>query len=98
MNPCYGDINLRDVCGGGFMSEKAFVKPFDTYKLDNNVYLKSGPRLHIAFKPEEVKVGIVKCGGICPGKIFLLLKNNFLIRFKCRYQRDINVFMVQLRC
>ena len=54
------------------MSEKAFVKPFDTYTFETNVYLKSGPRLHIAFEPKDVKVGIVTCGGLCPGNLFLL--------------------------
>ena len=93
MNPCYGDIILRDVSSGGFMSEKAFVKPFDTYKFENNLYLKSGPRLHIAFKPEEVKVGIVTCGGICPG-FYLFINIKFIFRFKCCYQRAGNVFMV----
>ena len=67
INPCYGDISLRDVLGGGFMSEKAFVKHNDIYKMDGISFQKSGPRLHIAIKPETVKVAIVTCGGLCPG-------------------------------
>lgn len=67
INPCYGDISLRDVLGGGFMSEKAFVKPDDVFKIDGKAFMKAGPRLHIAFKPEDVKVAIVTCGGLCPG-------------------------------
>ncbi len=30
-------------------------------------YLRAGPRKHIFFQPEEVKVAIVTCGGLCPG-------------------------------
>ena len=70
------------------MSEKAFVKPYDTYQFEDNVFVKSGPRLHIAFKPEDVKVGIVTCGGICPGK------HPINQRIKRRYQRNSDVFMV----
>jgi len=58
---------LRDVLGGGFMSEKAFVKPDEVYKINNKAFMKAGPRLHVAFKPEEVQVAIVTCGGLCPG-------------------------------
>jgi len=71
INPCYGDISLRDVMGGGFMSERAFIKPDDVYNFEENAFMKSGPRLHIAFKPENVKVAIVTCGGLCPGNVEL---------------------------
>lgn len=54
--------------GGGFMSEKAFNKPDDVYTFEDHSYIKAGPRLHIAFQPETVKVAIVTCGGLCPGK------------------------------
>eukprot|EP00166_Cyanidium_caldarium_P002446 ctg_2394.g357 len=30
-------------------------------------YLRSGPREHVAFSPDEVRAAIVTCGGICPG-------------------------------
>lgn len=28
---------------------------------------RAGPREEIYFEPEEVKAGIVTCGGLCPG-------------------------------
>ncbi len=28
---------------------------------------KAGPRNRIYFRPEDVRVGIVTCGGLCPG-------------------------------
>lgn len=28
---------------------------------------RAGPRKQIYFEPEEVKAGIVTCGGLCPG-------------------------------
>lgn len=30
-------------------------------------FIKSGPRKEIFFDPEETKVCIVTCGGLCPG-------------------------------
>jgi 6-phosphofructokinase 1 len=49
------------------MSEKAFVKHDDHFKYDGKAFMRAGPRLHISFKPETVKVAIVTCGGLCPG-------------------------------
>ena len=35
---------------------------------DGNVgFMRGGPRIHIALKPEDVKVVILTCGGLCPG-------------------------------
>lgn len=68
VNPCYGDPALRSVCKGGFIGEKAFLQPDSFYIGDDGVgFQRAGPRLHIAVEPNEVKVCIVTCGGLCPG-------------------------------
>jgi 6-phosphofructokinase 1 len=67
-NPCEGDPSERDVLRGGFISPKAFLKPDSFYYMNNGIGLqRAGPRLHIAFRPEDVKACILSCGGICPG-------------------------------
>ena len=68
VNPCYGDPALRSVIKGGFIGEKAFIQPDSFYTGDDGIgFQKSGPRLHIALDPIDVKVAIVTCGGLCPG-------------------------------
>jgi hypothetical protein len=68
VNPCYGDPALRSVIKGGFIGEKAFIQPDNFYFQDDGIgFQKSGPRLHIALDPKDVKVAIVTCGGLCPG-------------------------------
>jgi len=53
---------------GAFIGEKAFLKPDSFFIGENNIgFQRSGPRLHIALDPSQVKVAIVTCGGICPG-------------------------------
>lgn len=68
LNPCYGDGSLRGFHSGyGFLSEKAFTgynKPSVTEK---GLFVKSGPRLHIAFDNKTSKAAIVTCGGLSPG-------------------------------
>ena len=45
--------------------------------------MKAGPRKQIYFKPKDVKVAIVTCGGLCPGlnnvirEIVYSLNNNY---------------------
>ena len=56
------------------MAEEAFVKPGDIYNFEGNAFMKAGPRLHIALKPESLTVAIVTCGGLCPGKIIFTNK------------------------
>jgi 6-phosphofructokinase 1 len=69
INPCFGDPVNRDVLQGGFLGEKAFIKPDSFYmNYETGVgFHRAGPRLHTAFDPTEVKVAIVTCGGLCPG-------------------------------
>jgi 6-phosphofructokinase 1 len=69
INPCYGDPSKRDICAGGYITDKAFVKSDSFfYMRDSDVgFLRGGPRKHIALKPEKVKVVILTCGGLCPG-------------------------------
>jgi 6-phosphofructokinase 1 len=68
VNPCFGDPGLRNINSGGFIGEKAFIKPDSFYFNDDGVgYQRGGPRLHIAIHPSQVKVAILTCGGLCPG-------------------------------
>ncbi len=69
INPCFGDPSNRDVAGGSFMTEKAFMKPNKTiYSPDDSVsFIKAGPRLHTAFRPKDVVMAISTSGGLCPG-------------------------------
>ncbi len=68
VNPCYGDPAERSVTEGGFISEKAFLKPDLFCFTENGLGLqRAGPRLHIAIEPSITKVAIVTCGGLCPG-------------------------------
>jgi 6-phosphofructokinase 1 len=69
INPCYGDPYERDFSKGGFITDKAFVKPDSFFFMhDSDVgFLRGGPRKNIAVNPEDVKVAILTCGGLCPG-------------------------------
>jgi len=42
---------------------------FEANKSENYIarWLRAGPRQHLFFRPEEVRVAIVTCGGLCPG-------------------------------
>ena len=68
VNPCYGDPAERSVTKGGFISEKAFLKPDNFFiNSDGLGFQRSGPRLNIALEPSKTVVAIVTCGGLCPG-------------------------------
>ncbi|CAD8152339.1 unnamed protein product [Paramecium octaurelia] len=79
VNPMLGNSNYRSVFGGeGFLPETAFVN-HDCYILQHpnfgpndllsrtKRWLRSGPRKHLLFSPDEVKAGIVVVGGLLPG-------------------------------
>lgn len=55
-----------------FMPDDAFVIASKDHKTIKDVatsikFIKGGPRKDIFFNPDEVKVAIVTCGGLCPG-------------------------------
>lgn len=44
------------------------MQPEHVYEVDEEVAFQiAGPRLHIALDPQDVKVMVVTCGGLCPG-------------------------------
>jgi len=67
INPCYGDPEDRDVLGGGFLTEEAFVKPNEFLNFKDFSFQKAGPRLQVALKSEEVHAAITLGGALCPG-------------------------------
>jgi 6-phosphofructokinase 1 len=69
INPCLGDPSNRTVNSGSFMSEKAFLKPYECYfpSSQTHGYQIAGPRLHIALKPTDTVIAISTSGGLCPG-------------------------------
>ena len=79
-SPLLGNSQLRSICGGdGYMPEDSFTYPLSYTILESSFnslsfnhgphefFLRGGPRKHIYFKPEDTKVAIVTCGGLCPG-------------------------------
>jgi 6-phosphofructokinase 1 len=56
------------VFSGGFIPKNHFYTPGKTITADNGqIYIKAGPRYHVALDNEKVKACIVTCGGLCPG-------------------------------
>lgn len=78
-SPLMGDNATKAILGGSkfipidsFMPDDAFVIYGKEHKTIREVatsvkFLKGGPRKDIFFNPDEVKVAIVTCGGLCPG-------------------------------
>lgn len=78
-SPLMGDNAQKAILGGSkfipvesFMPDDAFVIAGKSHKTIRDVatsvkFLKAGPRKDIFFNPDEVKVAIVTCGGLCPG-------------------------------
>ena len=78
-SPLMGDNSEKAILGGSkfipldsFMPDDAFVIYGKEHKTIRDVatsmkFLKGGPRKDIFFNPDEVKVAIVTCGGLCPG-------------------------------
>ncbi|MBI2519263.1 MAG: ATP-dependent 6-phosphofructokinase [Bdellovibrio sp.] len=50
-----------------FTSDDARILYDPTGMTPENFFTLAGPRKHVFFKGEEVVVGIVNCGGLCPG-------------------------------
>ena len=67
INPCFGDPENRDVLGGPFLTEEAFVKTNEFCNFEDFTFQKGGPRLQIALKPEDTVVAICLGGALCPG-------------------------------
>ena len=67
-SPCYGDPKNRDVLSGGWIRRDLFQKHNELVKADNGeLYIRGGPRFHIALDNLRVKACIMSCGGLCPG-------------------------------
>ena len=54
------DRVLQDISFSGVMKAVCEGKPLPSFEM-------AGPRENIFFNPSETKVGIVTCGGLCPG-------------------------------
>ena len=68
ISPCYGAPKNRDVLSGGWIHRDLFQKHNEFVKADNNeLYIRGGPRFHIALDNLRVKACIMSCGGLCPG-------------------------------
>ena len=68
ISPCYGNPNNRDVLSGGWIDRNLFQKYNEYVKADNGeLYIRGGPRFHIALDNLRVKACIMTCGGLCPG-------------------------------
>jgi 6-phosphofructokinase 1 len=51
---------------GNFVLQEKFYR--DTLELESSLkFLRAGVRNKVYFKGEEVRAGIVTCGGLCPG-------------------------------
>ena len=51
---------------GNFVLQEKFYR--DTLELESSLkFLRAGVRNKVYFKGEDVRVGIVTCGGLCPG-------------------------------
>lgn len=58
-----------------FVNDDEFILSSNSFSSDETSHIpqkerlleKAGPREHIFFNPLEIKVGIVTCGGLCPG-------------------------------
>ena len=67
-SPCYGDPKNRDVLSGGWIRRDLFQKHNELVKADNGeLYIRGGPRFHIALDNLRVRACIMSCGGLCPG-------------------------------
>lgn len=78
-SPLLGDNAQKGILGGtgfipldSFMPDDAFVIASKDHKTIKDIatsikFIKGGPRKDIFFNPDEVKVAIVTCGGLCPG-------------------------------
>ena len=68
ISPCYGNPENRDVLSGGWIHRDLFQKQNETVKAeDGELYIRGGPRFHIALDNLRVKACIMTCGGLCPG-------------------------------
>ena len=68
ISPCYGDPKNRDVLSGGWIHRDFFQKYNEYVKADDGeLYIRGGPRFHIALDNLRVKACIMTCGGLCPG-------------------------------
>lgn len=74
-----------------FMPDDSFVIASKDHKNMKDIvtsikFLKGGARKDIFFNPDDVKVAIVTCGGLCPGlnvvirEIFMSLWFNYEVR------------------
>ena len=67
-SPCYGDPKNRDVLSGGWIRRDLFQKHDELVKADDGeLYIRGGPRFHIALDNLRVRACIMSCGGLCPG-------------------------------
>jgi 6-phosphofructokinase 1 len=78
-SPLVGDNAEKGIMGGSkflpidsFMPDDAFVIASKDHSSIKDIatsikFLKGGPRKDIFFNPDDVKVAIVTCGGLCPG-------------------------------
>ncbi len=37
--------------------------------IKSEAFVRAGPREHIVFDPSDIRIGIVTCGGLCPGMV-----------------------------
>ena len=84
ISPCYGDPKNRDVLSGGWIHRDFFQKDDECVKADDGqLYIRGGPRYHIALDNISVKACIITCGGLCPGinvvirEIIMALRYNY---------------------
>ncbi len=70
---------------GNFVLQEKFYR--DTLELESSLkFLRAGVRKKVYFKGEEVRAGIVTCGGLCPGlnvvirSIVMSLWNDYRVR------------------
>ena len=68
VSPCYEDPKNRNLLSGGWINRALFQKKDECVKADNGqLYIRGGPRFHIAIDNLRVKACIMSCGGLCPG-------------------------------
>ena len=84
ISPCYGDPKNRDVLSGGWIHSELFQKYNECVKADDGqLYIRGGPRYHIALDNVSIKACIMSCGGLCPGinvvirELVMALKYNY---------------------
>jgi len=97
-SPLIGDNAEKNILGGSkfmpvdsFMPDDSFVIASKDHKSMKDIvtsikFLKGGARKDLFFNPDDVKVAIVTCGGLCPGlnvvirEIFMSLWFNYEVR------------------